>query len=199
MLRDYGFDFGILAARTIPDGVMGSSLAPNGLAVGRDYPEDLRHYVELTEGRVLIAGPNTAPYVLPQHGTHGRDIIIAGSHAPADAPHRTATLAEAIWMVRDGALGWDREAVVVGGPRMVMAACEMVDTWNFALGRNIGLRAVLWMTEFHDDGVPRCYSAEQQIPVLDTLPKNVYEFYREPQPNAVPGRPDFDFVSYSVQ
>lgn len=33
-LREYGFDFGIVAARTVPDGVMGDNEHANGLAWG---------------------------------------------------------------------------------------------------------------------------------------------------------------------
>lgn len=198
-LREYGFDFGIVAARTVPDGVMGDNEHANGLAWGRDYPEDLRHYVECTEGSVVIAGPNTAKYVLPQHGTRGRDVIIAGKHAPDDAPHIARTLEEAIWSVLDGKFGIDREAIVVGGPRMVVAACEMVEGWNFPYDRGLGLRAILWMTEIHDVSDPRHYPASPDVPMLPTLPVNAREFYRAKQPNDLPGRPDFDFVSYSVR
>lgn len=199
-LRENGYDFGIIAARTIPDGVMGSSRTDNGLAVGHDYPEDFKRYREWTEGKVLITGPNTAQYVLPQHGTLGRDVVVAGRHAPADAPYTYPTLEDALWALERGAFGAEREAMVVGGPRMIRAACEMIGTWNYPYTgpTNVGKRALLLMTEFYDTGYPRRYPAERDIPTLADLPDEVHEFYREAQPNNVPGRPDFDFVSSRV-
>lgn len=198
-LQGEGWDFGIIAARTIPDGVMGSAVHNNGLAVGHDYPEDFEHYKEYTAGKVLIAGPNTAQYVLSQQGTLGRDVVIAGLHAPKDVPHRAESLDEAFWRVKDGWLGLDREIMVVGGQNMIRGACEMVRSWNAGASRSAGMRALLLMTEFYDTGRPRKYPAEPGLPVLDTLPSNVHEFERIRQPNGVQGRPDFDFVSYSVR
>lgn len=197
-IREDGYDFGIIAARTIPDGVMGSIRTPNGLAVGRDYPEDFAHYVEATRERVLIAGPNTERYVVNQHGTLGRSVIIAGHNASADAPHKAESLEQAIWAVRDGAYGIDREAVVIGGPRMILGASELIRNSSLQ-NRQFGLRAVLWMTEFYDFAEPRRYPAEPGIPTLEMLPDNIHEYSRLRQPNDRPGRPDFDFVTYVVE
>lgn len=196
-LHEKGYWFGVIGARTVPDGLMGSAYTANGLAVGRDYPEDMRMYRQATEGKVLIAGPNTAKFVLPQQGTLGRDIVIAGRHAPAGLPFTCHSLEDAIAAVDQGTFGDGREAMVVGGPNMLRGACELVRSTNF--GADSGKRALLLMTEFHDTATPRHYQNDGVSPTFADLPENVYELSRERQPNETKERPDFDFVQYTIE
>ena len=195
-LQQHDWWFSIIGARTVPDGVMGSALHANGLAVGRDYPEDLRRYRQETAGKVLIAGPNTARFVLPQHGTLGREVMVAGRRAPNTVPYTQPTLEAAIAAVDDGVFGEGRESVVIGGPTMIRGACELVRRANFPV--DSGKRALLLLTEFYDTTIPRRYENDNSAPTLADLPDNVREELRIRQPNTIPGRPDYDFAWYSV-
>ena len=95
-----------------------------------DYPEDLKHFKKVTDGKAVVMGLNTynsLPIQLPN-----RLSIVVTSHEMADKDQLmfTTSILEAIELARQAG---KKEVVFIGGKRIYEESLSLCDTVYFTL------------------------------------------------------------------